>query len=55
MTAALRVRNASHAALVQQGFLEQDKPGHALGVDGTTEQVAHPFGAPYWHSPSDGS
>ena len=26
MTAALRMRNASHAALCQQGFLEQDKP-----------------------------
>lgn len=26
ITAALRMRNASHLALVQQGFLEQDKP-----------------------------
>jgi len=28
MTGALRVRNASHIALLQQGFLEQDARGH---------------------------
>ena len=54
MTAALRMRNASHAALVQQGFLEQDKPasspqphsmhitnGHQLPVTNGHQLPAH--------------